>query len=362
MKAQANPTSPSNHNSCPSLSLFEVCYAQGASVYKTFEHRPLPRPGGGRAGLKEDVHSGAGALHSSRSRQVKAPVLINDFGPGPIKIFDGVVPELCPHEMSRWDTLWVGRIINAENSTVIEQGRIISENAHRAKMNDQARAMKATANRIKQAVVKGHKEISDTQHLIKKIIDAQPMLKDSYNAREALLEAATMLDGLHSQLQQVGQLAQKPNKLEHMIRLVEEIMLSKIEKACKKLDVRLHDKLLDIAARGQVEGWHKSLVCPLSMELMRDPVVAADGYTYERGLMEELIAKQSFGDRCDVLSPQTNEALAHLNLISNTTLRTLIKEHVDAATHSMRGGDRDHQRDRVETKRQLQTAQNDLAR
>jgi len=66
-------------------------------------------------------------------------------------------------------------------------------------------------------------------------------------------------------------------------------MLNKIEKACTKLDVRLHDKLLDIVARVQVERGYSSLVCPISRGLMRDPVVAADGFTYERRLMEELI-------------------------------------------------------------------------
>ena len=93
---------------------------------------------------------------------------------------------------------------------------------------------------------------------------------------------------------------------------------------------------------------------------MRDPVVAADGFTYEQRLMEELIVKQLFRNSPEVLSPTTNEALANPNLISNSTLRTLINEHVDAAILSMRGGDRDHERGRVETKKQLQTAQNDL--
>jgi len=229
-----------------------VLCTQGASVYKTLAQRPLLRPGGECTGLKEDVRSGAGALHSTLN--------VNDFGL--INFFDGVVPELRAHEMSRWVALWGGRIVHAENCTVIEQGRIISENAHRAKMNEKARDVKATASRIKQAVAKGHKEISDTQHLIKNMIDAESMLNESDNARAVLLDAATILEGLHSQPQQVGQLAKKTSKLQHVLRLVEEIMLNKIEKACTKLDVRLHDKLLDIVARVQVERGYSSLVCP----------------------------------------------------------------------------------------------------
>ena len=40
-------------------------------------------------------------------------------------------------------------------------------------------------------------------------------------------------------------------------------------------------------ARELVEAKDKALVCPIGMELMCDPVVAADGFTYERRDIEK---------------------------------------------------------------------------
>jgi hypothetical protein len=52
---------------------------------------------------------------------------------------------------------------------------------------------------------------------------------------------------------------------------------------------------------------------------MEDPVVAADGYTYERDAIAGWLAKSG-------RSPMTNETLASPALIPNHTLRSAIKE------------------------------------
>jgi regulator of replication initiation timing len=57
--------------------------------------------------------------------------------------------------------------------------------------------------------------------------------------------------------------------------------------------------------------------CPISMEVMTDPVVAPDGHTYER---KEITLWFSKSKR----SPVTNEELPHLFLVPNYTLRSLI--------------------------------------
>jgi len=58
----------------------------------------------------------------------------------------------------------------------------------------------------------------------------------------------------------------------------------------------------------------------------------------------------------------TNIALANRDLVPNTTLRTVINELVEAATRSILEDVTDDARDQKETRRQLQTTQNDLAR
>lgn len=53
---------------------------------------------------------------------------------------------------------------------------------------------------------------------------------------------------------------------------------------------------------------------------MTDPVLAADGYSYERSAIESWLAGHN-------TSPMTNGALPHRNLIPNHALRSSILEH-----------------------------------
>ncbi|KAK8631306.1 hypothetical protein V6N13_080060 [Hibiscus sabdariffa] len=58
--------------------------------------------------------------------------------------------------------------------------------------------------------------------------------------------------------------------------------------------------------------------CPISLELMRDPVVVATGQTYDRESINQWI--ESGHSTC----PKTGQTLAHSNLIPNRALRNLI--------------------------------------
>ncbi|XVE80767.1 hypothetical protein DITRI_Ditri15bG0006700 [Diplodiscus trichospermus] len=58
--------------------------------------------------------------------------------------------------------------------------------------------------------------------------------------------------------------------------------------------------------------------CPISLELMRDPVVVASGQTYDRESINQWI--ESGHNTC----PKTGQTLAHTNLIPNLALRKLI--------------------------------------
>ena len=67
------------------------------------------------------------------------------------------------------------------------------------------------------------------------------------------------------------------------------------------------------------------LVCPITFELMEDPVVASDGHTYERKAIEQAIetARQK-GEA--VRSPMTNEVLPTTMLHSNMIVKRLCQE------------------------------------
>jgi len=54
---------------------------------------------------------------------------------------------------------------------------------------------------------------------------------------------------------------------------------------------------------------------------MQDPVIAADGHTYERQAMEDWLT-------CHSTSPVTGQKLHSLRLISNVAIRCAIRDQV----------------------------------
>jgi hypothetical protein len=64
-------------------------------------------------------------------------------------------------------------------------------------------------------------------------------------------------------------------------------------------------------------------LCPITLSILRDPVIAADGHTYERSEMEKWIA--AAGSR-PARSPKTNEVLQSYQLLPNHALRNTIHD------------------------------------
>eukprot|EP00966_Prymnesium_polylepis_P207622 4809327-Prymnesium_polylepis.1 len=68
----------------------------------------------------------------------------------------------------------------------------------------------------------------------------------------------------------------------------------------------------------------KAFECPISGEVMIDPVTCADGHTYEREQIERWFATGA------VTSPATGAPLPHMQLIPNHALRNAIEEFTNA--------------------------------
>ncbi len=64
-------------------------------------------------------------------------------------------------------------------------------------------------------------------------------------------------------------------------------------------------------------------VCPLTMELMKDPVVLTDGFTYEREAITHWLQTSN-------RSPRTNLALDSTTVIQNMAIKIQIREWKDA--------------------------------
>ncbi|EOD28188.1 hypothetical protein EMIHUDRAFT_254122, partial [Emiliania huxleyi CCMP1516] len=84
------------------------------------------------------------------------------------------------------------------------------------------------------------------------------------------------------------------------------------------------------AAEAPPEGEEEppdDFICPITTEVMSDPVMAADGHAYERSAIERWLATKS-------TSPMTGEELQHTCLANHHMLRRMIREWGE--THSAR--------------------------
>lgn len=73
------------------------------------------------------------------------------------------------------------------------------------------------------------------------------------------------------------------------------------------------------AMPGELLTIPEDAICPISQQVMEDPVVCADGHSYERAFIQKWLA---LGKRS---SPKTNMSLAHTTLIPNLNLRSIIE-------------------------------------
>ena len=79
---------------------------------------------------------------------------------------------------------------------------------------------------------------------------------------------------------------------------------------------------LDIT-RGDFSQAPRAFYCPITCDVMSDPVVAADGHTYERSAIAQWLTTRQ-------TSPMTNAKLSSTLLTSNFALRSMIAEYIDA--------------------------------
>lgn len=117
--------------------------------------------------------------------------------------------------------------------------------------------------------------------------------------------------------------------------LIEAVSLEKLKEKAEQIEntseVEYIDKMISVVNR-----MHEHLVmlkqaessipvsvpadfcCPLSLELMTDPVIVASGQTYERAFIKNWI------DLGLTVCPKTRQTLVHTNLIPNYTVKALI--------------------------------------
>ena len=86
------------------------------------------------------------------------------------------------------------------------------------------------------------------------------------------------------------------------------------------VEVRHDTEVMSDDGHPRTPNYMDSFHCPLTMELMRDPVITADGQTYERAEIESWFA---LGKRT---SPLTGAELPSTHVTPNIALRNAIQE------------------------------------
>jgi hypothetical protein len=97
-----------------------------------------------------------------------------------------------------------------------------------------------------------------------------------------------------------------------------------LEEALARLDAMARRR----AAERVVAERMPSFLCPIGATMMRDPVVAADGHSYERAAITKWMGRAKPAGAAPT-SPKTGLPLAHPELVPNFALLASIDEAVE---------------------------------
>ncbi|KAJ0962726.1 hypothetical protein J5N97_027848 [Dioscorea zingiberensis] len=125
----------------------------------------------------------------------------------------------------------------------------------------------------------------------------------SLSSNQELLMEVVALDKLKSKIGHVEKHGEV-EQIDHMIALV----------------THMHECLVRIKQVHSINGVPipHDFCCPLSLELMSDPVIVASGQTYERAFIKKWLGQGL------TVCPKTRQTLVHTNLIPNYTVKALI--------------------------------------
>ena len=212
--------------------------------------------------------------------------------------------------------------------------RLKSLNARIERQNNHGQIL----NRM-QAVVDESTAYLQAQELI--LVENQKKLNEQKRIQDDLMETLIVredmiklrskaLDARERKLQ-ITCIEQKTSELAHLrgvgLEALEAEELRELQGVVQKTARLLEQALVRRAAESEVVAAQKEFMCPIGHDLMREPVNAADGHTYERRHIERLFALKA-GET--LRSPMTNVELTKTDLYPNHALKSMIERAVDA--------------------------------
>ncbi|RDX84863.1 U-box domain-containing protein 4, partial [Mucuna pruriens] len=151
---------------------------------------------------------------------------------------------------------------------------------------------------IKEAITKQLENVGPSSEVLAKIADSLGLRSN----QEVLIEAVAL-----ERLKENAEQSEKTAEAEYIDQMIAVV-------------TRTHDHLVMLkqAQSSSPVPIPADFCCPLSLELMTDPVIVASGQTYERAFIKNWI------DLGLTVCPKTRQTLAHTNLIPNYTVKALI--------------------------------------
>jgi hypothetical protein len=166
--------------------------------------------------------------------------------------------------------------------------------------------------------------------------DAEKFRKEAEEARSKCSAAEAQVAALDEKLRAAeareAAVKDKLQLLEATVRQLEgDVQPGTSEEELIALEKRLLgnvDRLRMAMQRERVsrqlrESVNKEFVCPITMLLMVEPVIAADGYSYERAAIEKWLRDKH-------TSPMTNLPLPHKGLTPNRAIKSAIASMLEA--------------------------------
>lgn len=155
-----------------------------------------------------------------------------------------------------------------------------------------------TSSLIKEAIRDQVDGVAPSSEILVKVAESLSLRSN----QEILIEAVAL-----EKLKENAEQAEKAGEAEFMDQMISHV-------------TRMHDRLVMIK-QSQICSpvpIPSDFCCPLSLELMTDPVIVASGQTYERAFIKKWIDLGLF------VCPKTRQTLAHTTLIPNYTVKALI--------------------------------------
>lgn len=158
--------------------------------------------------------------------------------------------------------------------------------------------LEETSSVIKEAIVEQVDDAGPSSEVLEKIADSLGLKSNE----EVLIEAVAL-----EKLKENAEQTEKTAEAEYIDQIIAVV-------------TRMHERLvlLKQSQSSSPVPVPADFCCPLSLELMTDPVIVASGQTYERAFIKNWI------DLGLTVCPKTHQTLAHTNLIPNYTVKALI--------------------------------------